>query len=311
MVSQIQTGTTLFELENGRYVEWYVVDLVWSDDGVSAILSHGDRRATVDADELEAAVVDESPTWVPSMYEQGDDGELEPIPHPNHSDADADGDDVDVDLRVAPDSPTDLSFERMSGRGSRTEVNNFLEGGDDGLVNHELGGVSSWKTAFVARHDDAIVSAIVLHHYHPSTNGVEIAITRVANHPSAPKNTSSWVVARAREWAKEAGYERIATYAGVGGNAGVCYQAAGFEKAGEPVEVDGKNWSDDHHGSDESSSWTKQKYVYEFERRETPDVVESEIMGTCVESTISAARDVADVDEISGKTVGAAIAASV
>lgn len=261
MASLLSPGSTVFELVGNKYVEWYVLDVITAEDGFSALLTNGSRRATVDADELEQAVASESPTWVESMYEQADAGDdLVAIPHPKQADADADLDDADVELRVAPDSPKKLTFERVSGRGSRTEVNNFLEGSDDGLVAHELGGVSSWKTAFVARYDGAIVSAIVLHHYHPSTNGVEIAITRVANHPSAPANTSSWVIARARKWAERSGYERVATYAGVGGNAGVCYEASGFEKDGEPVEVEGKDWK-----GEKSGTWEKQKYVYELE----------------------------------------------
>jgi hypothetical protein len=266
----VDTGKTVFELVDGTYREWYIVTLVARDDGFSAILTHGNQRATVDADDLHDAVVDrDCAEWVPAMYDgehERADGEVvvEWIPHPKHVDAGS-IDDVSVDLRVAPDSPSDLTFEKIQGRGSRTEVNNFLEGADDGLVFHELGGVSSWKTAFVARYDGAIVSAIVLHHYHPSTNGVEIAISRLANHTNAPHNTSTWMIARARKWAERAGYERLATYAGVGGNGGVCYRAAGFDAVGEPVEVEGKDWTSDHHGSgDGDTSWLKQKYVYDL-----------------------------------------------
>lgn len=258
----IEPGTTLFELADDQYLEWYVVDVYKKPQGFAALLTGGDRRMTVDADDLGDAIASDSPKWVPAMYEYDDQGDtLVAIPHPRRADETADPDQgVDVDRRVAPDSPKDLSFERVGGRGSRTEVNAFLEGAEDGLVDHELGGVASWKTAFVARYDGAIVSAVVLHHYHPSTNGVEIAITRVANHPSAPANTSSWVIARARKWAERAGYERVATYAGVGGNGGTCYQAAGFRKVGEPQVVDGKDWKGERGGT-----WVKQKYVYDLE----------------------------------------------
>lgn len=266
----VSPGTAIFELIDGTYVEWYVVDVQMTPDHprshAVAILSNGRERATADADRLDDAVADgDNPRWVPSLYDgEGPDG-AEWVPHPRRADPDASLGDVDVRLRTAPESPSDLTFEKIEGRGSRTEVNNFLEGAEDGLVSHDLGGVSSWKAAFVARHDGAIVSALTMHHYHPSTNGVEIAITRVANHPSAPKNTSTWVIARARKWAERAGYERVATYAGVGGNEGVCYRAAGFDAVGEPVEVDGKNWTSDHHGAaDEDSTWLKQKYVYEL-----------------------------------------------
>lgn len=263
----VQPGKTFFERIDNTYVEWYVADVLLTPDNPTsnavAILTNGRERATVDADRLGAAVDDEeNPRWAPAMYDGEGENGPEWIPHPRRADSDADLDDVDVQLRTAPESPGDLTFEKIEGRGSRTEVNNFLEGSDDGLVSHELGKVASWKAAFVARYDGAIVSTVTMHHYHPSTNGVEIAITRVANHPSAPKNTSTWMIARARKWAERAGgYKRIATYAGVGGNEGVCYRAAGFDAIGEPVEVEGKDWKGDRDGE----TWTKQKYVYELE----------------------------------------------
>lgn len=260
MPSPVSPGTTLFEYEQqtGTYVEWYVIDLVWRETGVSALLSRGDRRATVDADDLADAVTDDSdPSWVPAMYDGPDtEGNPEWIPHPRHAGLSENQDIADVDLRIAPDSPSELTFEKIEGRGSRSEVNNFLNGAGDGLVFHELGGVASWKAAFVARYDGAIVSALVLHHYHPSTNGVEIAITRLANHTSAPANTSTWMIARARKWAERTGYERMATYAGVGGNCGTCYRAAGFDAVGNPVTVSGTQWT-----GDDGEEWTKQKFV--------------------------------------------------
>lgn len=287
-LSIVDLGKTFFRLENGTYVEWYVEDLQWREDGVSAVLTGGDRRATVDADVLRAAIVDDSnPDWVTSIYDGEDDqGEAEWLPNITEEILEAHVDDYEIDphysppiserleiledaeflgvksvqLRTAPDNPSELTFEKIEGRGSRTEVNNFLDGGHDGLVSHELGGVSSWRVAFVARYGGAIVSALTMHHYHPSTNGVEIAITRVANHPSAPHNTSTWMIARARKWAERVGYERVATYAGVGGNEGVCYRAAGFDAVGEPVDVEGKDWKGDR--ADET--WLKQKYVYEL-----------------------------------------------
>jgi len=260
MPSPVEPGTTLFKLDAGTYVEWSVVELVWRDDGVSVVLSRGDRRATVDADALETAVTDRSdPSWTPSMYDGTDaEGNAEWIPHPKHADRDAAAD--GPERRVAPATPSALTFEKIEGRGSRREVNNFLNGADDGLVFHDLGGVASWKAAFVARYDGAIVSALVVHHYHPSTNGVELAVTRLANHTCAPKNTSTWMLGRVRRWAERVGYERLATYAGVGGNDGTCYRAYGFEPVGEPERVTGTTWVGD--GTDE---WTKQKFVYELD----------------------------------------------
>lgn len=283
--SIVDAGTTIFQLVDGTYVEWYVVDLIWREAGVSAILSRGVARATVDADTLAQKVADEvDHSWVPAMYDGTDeDGQAVWVPHPRRADPDADAD--DVDLRVAPDNPSELTFEKIEGAGSRKEVNNFLEGASDGLVFHELGGVSSWKAAFVARYDGAIVSAIVLHHYHPSTNGEELAITRLANHASAPANTSTWMIARARDWAERAGYDRLATYAGVGGNSGTCYRAAGFEAVGEPEVVTGKSWT----GSREEE-WRKQKFVYDLEPETYEDKSDQWAIETVADSVVVPGR---------------------
>jgi hypothetical protein len=183
--------------------------------------------------------------WVPAMYDGEDDGgDGKWIIHPRR----ANPEDVTLDdrcavrLRLAPKTPADLTFEMIEKSGSRTAVNGFLNGADDGLVHHALGEVGKWKRAFVGRYHGAVVSTIVLHFYNPSANGSEIAITRLANHESAPPNTSSWMIAKARDWAERYGYERLATYAGVGKNAGTCYKAAGFEPEGDPVVRESTDW---------------------------------------------------------------------
>jgi hypothetical protein len=279
--ASIQPGTTVFERINGSYVEWYVTDLVWATDGVSAILMRGGERATVDADRLAEAVAQRDTTrWTPALYDgDGQDGATW-VPHPRHTGPNEDAV-CDVELRTAPDTPSKLTFEKIEGRGSRTEVNNFLNG-NDGLVFHELGGVQSWTAAFVARYDEAIVSVITLHYYHPSKNGEEIAITRLANHPSAPPNTSTWMIARARKWAERVGHGRVATYSGVGDNEGTCYDACGFEKQGEPVEREGKDWKGEKKGK-----WMKQKWVYDLDpatyRDKSPEwAVESVAAGVLI-----------------------------
>lgn len=154
----------------------------------------------------------------------------------------------------------DLTFRQISGRGSRKTVNAFLEG-ETAEVDHALGGVASWKAAFVAEHDGEIYSALVVHAYHPSQNGTEAVVTRLANRADAPRNTSSWMLARVREWARDEGYDRVSTYSGVGANVGTCYRAAGFYRDGEPVERDGTDWSDQHH---EGRTWLRQKWSYDL-----------------------------------------------
>ncbi|WP_353635524.1 hypothetical protein ABSL23_15880 (plasmid) [Halobacterium sp. NMX12-1] len=264
MPATISPGTALFELDAAAetYHEWLVADVIATTNGHAAILTDGHQRATVDIDRLRATVTDESdPSWVPATYAGTDDaGDPSWIPHPRRANPAADVG-HSVDLRTAPDTPSELTFEKIEGRGSRREVNAFLNGARDGLVFHALGGVASWKAAFAARYDGALVSVLVLHHYHPSTNGREIAVTRLANHTNAPANTSTWMLAHARKWAERAGYDRLATYAGVDGNDGTCYRAYGFQPAGDPVEVSGTTWTGD---GAETETWRKQKYVYDL-----------------------------------------------
>jgi len=258
-VAPVKTGGVFFELVDGEYVEREIEAVIKKKGNESgffgAKFSRGDETVTVDTDQLRTALSDGGcGTWVGAMYAgETDDGEPQWIPHPKQTHGRDGG--HDLMLRSAPNSPSDLSFERISGTGSKKEINTFLDGRDDGFVFHHLGGVHAWKKAFVARYNGEIVSAIVLFHYHPSTNGTEIAITRLANHEVAPKNTSTWMIGRARRWAERAGYERIASYADLDLNEGTVYHAAGFDPVGEPEEVEGKDWSGD------DSEWTRQKYV--------------------------------------------------
>lgn len=170
----------------------------------------------------------------------------------------------------APQRCGDMTFEKLDGRGSRAEMNAFLEGGADGLVDHSLGRVQGWKASFVARYDGHIIAAIVLtNSRNPAVaaEGREVNIARLACHPVRPHNTASWMIARARSWAADAGYEVISAHAGVGDNAGVCYKAAGFhvdeDRSGW---ADGAAWSsrDGRREYQDGEQWYRQKWVYEL-----------------------------------------------
>lgn len=266
----VQLGSVIYELAADGYQRRDVVDVIYRSDehdGPRALLEALDGTTiTVDVLALEDRLADESDdAWVPGMVK---DPELELwVPHPRHAAADPEvaAADVDADERLdrfdAPPSPKDLVVERNAGAGAQLETNAFLEGGPDGLVSHELGAVSSWKTALVARHPETgeIVSACVLHYYNPAQNGTEIAITRLANHPTAPHNMSSYLISRARKWAERTGHDRLVTYSGVDENEGVCYRAAGLEPVGDVETVDGKDWSGD------SETWDRQKWAYDLE----------------------------------------------
>lgn len=262
MVAPVEPGKSVYELEDGSYTEWYVVENVWTEESVEAVLESEDERMRVDALELEREIFSDRDGWRAS--------------EPRNTSP-------DLERKSGPTSPTELKFERVQGRGSRTEVNAFLEG-ESGLVYHELGGVSSWKAAFVGRYEGEIVSAIVIHAYHPSQNGTDAVITRVANDELAPANTSSWIIARARNWAERAGYERVVSYAGVGGNGGTCYRAAGFDLEGEPERVEGKSWT-----ANDGEEWVKQKYVYELEPSKFAELSEADATAAVATSRAASA----------------------
>ena len=254
-----------------EYHGWTIDDRIWKPEGVSVILSSeaDGRRITVDEDDWLAIFKDkENGDWIPGLFDGTDEnGEPQWVPHPRYTDPPPQH--TSLPVKAAPATPSDLSFEKIEGPGSRLEVNLFLEGDVDELVFHQLGGVQKWKAAFVSRFEGAIVSVIVLHHYNPSTNGSEIAITRLANHTVAPKNTSTWMIGRARKWAERAGYDRLATYADLDANDGTVYEAAGMDRDGEPETVVGKSWVEDDEKQDDGESehqetWTRQKWVSEL-----------------------------------------------
>ena len=167
----------------------------------------------------------------------------------------------------APPSCSALTVRQVSGAGSRTRINRFLEGGPDGLVDHSLGGVHVWKAAFAAEYQGETIAALVLStpaspHANPDE---ELVISRLACHPVRPQNTSSWFIARVRDWAREQGFQRLIAFAGVGGNDGTCYEAAGFSHQ-ETVWADGSGWTN-RGGRQEVASgrrWRRSKWVYDL-----------------------------------------------
>jgi len=136
-------------------------------------------------------------------------------------------------------SVRDLSLVAERGEGSRKRVNAFLE-----AVDHELGSVPGWRMAWSARRGDNIVAVLVLSR--PTARAYDqdsvIEVSRLAARRERPHNTSSWMLARARQWAALSGYDRLIAYAGVGDNRGVCYDATGFELAETVKKDDSSRW---------------------------------------------------------------------
>lgn len=155
-----------------------------------------------------------------------------------------------------PDSVSEL---RLTRERSRTEINNFLESDE---VNHKLGGIPGWKAAFGARYESELIAVCVLGR--PVARMVdedeEISITRYGARPERPSNTGSWLIARARKWAFLEGYQRISAHAGVAGNAGTIYAAAGFELVREE-KAQGDSWQS-REGRSEVDDFIRRKWIY-------------------------------------------------
>lgn len=153
-------------------------------------------------------------------------------------------------------SDLELTRER-----SRNEVNQFLE---SERVDHNRGGVPGWKAAFGARHHEELIAVCVLSRpvARELDDGETISISRLAAVPERPANTGSWLIARARRWAELEGFSRMIAYAGVAGNKGTVYAAAGFE-LDKVDEADGDGWQY-REGRDSWEDYTRRRWIYDF-----------------------------------------------
>ena len=160
------------------------------------------------------------------------------------------------EITLAPSSVADLELSRER---SRNEVNSFLE---SEVVDHQLGSIPGWKAAFGARYQDELVAVCILGR--PVARQIDadtvVSITRFAAHPVRPANTGSWLIARARQWAQLEGYEKIIAYAGVAGNYGTIYEAAGFTLE-KTDQARGDGWST-REGREVVADFTRRKWTY-------------------------------------------------
>lgn len=144
-------------------------------------------------------------------------------------------------MREKLPKPTSVSDLDLCRERSRKEINEFL---DSNIVNHQLGSVPGWKAAFGARYHGELIAVCILGR--PVARHIDhknvISISRFATIPTRPANTGSWLIARSREWARLEGFQKMIAYAGVAGNYGTIYEAAGFELA-KTDEASGDNWN--------------------------------------------------------------------
>jgi len=155
-------------------------------------------------------------------------------------------------------SVSDLELVRER---TRQPINEFLE------QRHPLGSVPGWKACFSARYNDAIVAIVILGRpvARHADDGTELSITRFCRRDDRPANTGSWLIARARRWAELEGFDTLSAHAGVAGNYGTVYEAAGFE-CENMTTADGSGWTN-RENRDSWDDYERRKWVYDLRVR--------------------------------------------
>jgi len=170
------------------------------------------------------------------------------------------------DTLTDPPTPASVSDCVLTRERSRKAVNRFLE------RVHPRGGVAGWLACFGVRHRSHLVGCVVLER--PSArmldDGAHIELTRLGIREDRPANLGSWLIARARRWAALEGYDTLLTYAGVAGNYGTVYEAAGFE-CDDVAQADGSGWTS-HDGDRQTwDDYERRRWVYDLGGAEVRD----------------------------------------
>jgi len=160
---------------------------------------------------------------------------------------------------VDPPTPSSVNHFELTRERSHKTVNRFLE------RVHPRGDVAGWKACFGARYEGHLVACIVLSR--PSArmldDGSVVEITRFGIRDDRPANTGSWLISRARMWCELEGFDRLIAYAGVSGNKGITYQAAGFECRDKSI-ADGSGWTN-RTDRDEWEDYERRRYEYDLD----------------------------------------------
>ena len=160
-----------------------------------------------------------------------------------------------------PPTPASVSDLRLVRERSKQPVDAFLES------HHPLGPVPGWKACFSARYQDSIVALVVLGRpvARMADDGTELSITRFARRDDRPANTGSWLIARARRWASLEGFDTLSAHAGVAGNYGTVYEAAGFDVS-DVTMADGKGWLAQGDDRDTWDDYERRKWTYDLQQ---------------------------------------------
>jgi len=168
---------------------------------------------------------------------------------------------TDVQL-TEPPSPTSVTDLILTRERSRKRVNRFLE------RHHPRGDIVAWFACFGARYQGHLVGCVVLER--PSArmldNGTAVELTRLGLRPDRPANLGSWLIARSRQWCALEGYDELIAYAGVAGNYGTVYEAAGFD-CDDVTQSDGSGWTN-RDDRDEWADYERRRWVYDLDGAE-------------------------------------------
>jgi hypothetical protein len=158
-----------------------------------------------------------------------------------------------------PPSPASVSELTLTRERSHNRVNRFLE------RHHPRGGIVGWLACFGARYQNQLVGCAVIErpsarHY---DDGTRTELTRLGIREDRPANLGSWIIARARRWCELEGYGQLIAYAGVAGNFGTVYEAAGF-RCDDVSQADGSGWTS-HEGDRETwADYERRRWVYDL-----------------------------------------------
>lgn len=182
------------------------------------------------------------------------------------------------------ESCSELEFEVIEGEGAHDKIDPFLDGQVSPAVEHNLGGTDGkWKAGFGIYHrpegaDSRNLIAAATVDEHPNQIYFEkhnsILISRIACHPARPKNCSTWLIARIRNWAEKEGFDQIGSTAGVNFNQGIVYKAAGFELNKRLTGwVRGDGWTNRKGRSSvhDGNLWYKRKWEYTINDNDPED----------------------------------------
>lgn len=167
-------------------------------------------------------------------------------------------DDLNAGL-CQPPTPSSVDDLELTRERTKQPVNEFLE------QRHPLGGVPGWKACFGARYGDSIVALVVIGRpvARMADDGTELSITRFCRRDDRPDNTGSWLIARARRWCELEGYDTLSANAGVAGNYGTVYEAAGAECEGVRM-ADGSGWLRQGDDRKTRADYERRRWVFDL-----------------------------------------------